>query len=503
MHSSNRDNLRSAATGSDCSLPGLRQTNVGQLRPSHSNADPGRSAADPFRVRNPGTTLATQQTRPNAVVRDLHRRTMGPDVTERGRAILKDMDDLAEDYFGGVETSALPPLSGGCSTERLEGAYSRAQVFYTPEATPRSWQTGPVDPAGKLFDASNSNLLCMDVQISASRDSIEPMRGPRRSQKSGPLCVVGSADHGLKVFDIVSMKEKKNLYNKTNGHTEWVTTCKFLTDGRVISGGMDSKLCLWDNVSTGGPARAQDLVGHTGSVSKVDVNDCNRAVSASYDRTLRIWDCSNYGSEMGVLAGHKGPVMQFDWCGSEVLSGDRQGTAKVWDLNTSACVCTMATKRGQIGALGHLLHNDFGLITLFGDQGGVLTCVDLRQGKKPIFQREVHPGGVVSGIRAIPSTPYIVTCGADKRIVVMDPRRNFELLFEFTDHTDFIYSLETFGPLVLSGAGNGWLMVHDTIKGKCCYGLGANEGAVREIIASPSYLVAAGDDGKAAVYTYQ
>jgi hypothetical protein len=38
----------------------------------------------------------------------------------------------------------------------------------------------------------------------------------------------------------------RELFSKNYGHSEWVTTCAHLTDGRLLSGGMDSKLCLWD-----------------------------------------------------------------------------------------------------------------------------------------------------------------------------------------------------------------------------------------------------------------
>lgn len=74
-----------------------------------------------------------------------------------------------------------------------------------------------------------------------------------------------------------------------------MTTCKFLPSGQVLSGGMDSKLCLWDSVTRSGggggagPARCRDLLAHTGSISQVEVNDRGSvALSASYDRTLRL-----------------------------------------------------------------------------------------------------------------------------------------------------------------------------------------------------------------------
>lgn len=446
-----------------------------------------------------GTTGAlTTKPTPQQTAFELQKNYQGPAKTAKGRAIQQDLQDLGDDYFGGVESRA-PPSHAASTPE--DSVYARYTKSYSASAVPRQWRTGPRDSTGRIFDASDSNLLCMDVMLPESGGGKGPAR-QGRGASSGGLVVVGSADHGLKVFDIETLREKKNLYTKTCGHTEWVTTCKFLRSGMVISGGMDSKLCLWDPVNRGGPARCRDLLGHTGSISQVEVNDCSTAISASYDRTLRIWDCDSAGRELGCLAGHKAPVMQFAWSGTQVISGDRQGQAKVWDLNTASAIATLATKRGQIGALAHLLHRDFGNLTMFGDQGGVLTVLDLRDSKTPVFQGDLHPGGVLSGIKTISDEPYVVTCGADRRILVLDPRRNYEAVHEFTDHQDFIYSMETFGDLVLSGAGNGWLLVHDTKTGKCCYGLGANAAAVREIRMSPSFLICAGDDGKASVYDF-
>lgn len=69
------------------------------------------------------------------------------------------------------------------------------------------------------------------------------------------------------------------------GHTEWVTCVAYLHDGRIVSGGMDAKLCVW--AASG--VRCQDLVGHIGSVSDVSsIGDV--AVSAGYDKTVRVWD---------------------------------------------------------------------------------------------------------------------------------------------------------------------------------------------------------------------
>jgi WD40 repeat protein len=95
----------------------------------------------------------------------------------------------------------------------------------------------------------------------------------------GETVVTASADHALHCYNSRTGKRTKNLFSKRYGHTDWVTTCALLSDGRVLSGSMDKRLCLWDK----GIVQCKDLVGHNGSISKVKVDSSNIAISASYD----------------------------------------------------------------------------------------------------------------------------------------------------------------------------------------------------------------------------
>lgn len=450
-------------------------------------------------------------------------------VTTKGRQIREDVDNMMDAYYGngGVNEynnlGSMGGMVGGCATG-LRGGHARGvpedestqqidvrtsnvrggvtnnrtalasctapAVADSAMSKPQtalarmnpSWQRGPKNEEGRTFDASDRNLLCMDVR--------------------GDSAVVGSADHGLKVFDINTMRERRNLYGKKCGHTEWVTSVAYLSDGRILSGGMDSKLCLWHASAL----KCDDLLGHTGSISQVEVSPNGIAVSSSYDRTLRVWNCASR-SCLSSLVGHGQPVTNFAWAGTMVMSGDRRGTVKVWDLESSSCAATYETKGGQIGSLGHLLHPDMGQISMVGDQKGTVSIFDFRRnGATPIYSDTLHPGGVVSGLKGMPLSGgnggLIVSCGADRKINVLDPRMNFKPIHVMADHKDFIYSMEVFGDLVISGGGNGWLLVHDTKSGKCLYGLGANAAAIRCIFASNEHLVAAGDDGKAMVYDF-
>ena len=143
--------------------------------------------------------------------------------------------------------------------------------------------------------------------------------------------VVGSSDHALYVVDVATGKKRRTLYTETAGHAEWVTACQYLPDGRILSGGMDSQLCLWEANSS----RCQQLSAHAAPISAVDVSHATAtAVSASYDKSVRVWDVtSRKASESSCLTGHTAPVLQLV-CGSgdNVLTGDRGGTVIMWGV---------------------------------------------------------------------------------------------------------------------------------------------------------------------------
>ena len=63
----------------------------------------------------------------------------------------------------------------------------------------------------------------------------------------------------------------------------------------------------------------------------------DRIVTASYDKTARIWDVSK-GREIAILKGHQGPVERagFSPDGRRVITAARDGTARIWDADSGA-----------------------------------------------------------------------------------------------------------------------------------------------------------------------
>ena len=111
-------------------------------------------------------------------------------------------------------------------------------------------------------------------------------------------------------------------------------------DGRrAVSASADNTLKVWD-LERG--RALPTLEGHSDSVNGVAVTGAGgRAVSASDDSTLKVWDLES-GRALRTLAGHS------DWVngvaltkeGRRAVSASWDKTLKVWDLETAQCIAT-------------------------------------------------------------------------------------------------------------------------------------------------------------------
>jgi len=95
---------------------------------------------------------------------------------------------------------------------------------------------------------------------------------------------VGSWDGAIFIFDVITGKQTAIL----SGHTSWVRSVAFSSDGRsLVSGGDDATVKLWD-MQTGGVIKI--FHGHAGWIYSVSISaDCSM-VSGSSGNTIYLWD---------------------------------------------------------------------------------------------------------------------------------------------------------------------------------------------------------------------
>jgi WD40 repeat protein len=89
---------------------------------------------------------------------------------------------------------------------------------------------------------------------------------------------------------------------------------------------------------------AQKRRGHTDRVTEVVITpDGRRAVSASADGTLKVWDLES-GEELRTLAGHTDRINELAVTpdGRRVVSASDDGTLKVWDPESGTLIASFS-----------------------------------------------------------------------------------------------------------------------------------------------------------------
>jgi len=248
---------------------------------------------------------------------------------------------------------------------------------------------------------------------------------------------------------------------KMTGHRDWVTSlvCPQTTDSSVlvVSGSRDNSLVSWTaNTSRSFlddefalPARR--LEGHSGFVQDVALtNNAEYALSASWDRSLRLWNLKT-GACFGKFLGHTKDVLStaFSPDNRHILSGGRDGKLKIWNVK-GECVYTLEKD----------CHTDW------------VSCVRF----SPAVQ-----------------SPVIVSGGWDNVVKVWS-LSDFRCLHTLKGHTGYVSSVTVSpdGSLCASGGKDGVAKLWDLNRGESLYELACNE-TINQLAFSPNryWLVAA------------
>ena len=371
--------------------------------------------------------------------------------------VTTDGDPFIDHYGGRAKSKVYEKI---ISTESVVTAPNRKpSSSIAHQSGERIWST----------NLSDRNLLCMSVY--------------------GDEAVVGSADHALYSVSVRTGNKIRQLYSKSTGHSEWVTCLTHCGgEGKILSGGMDGALWLW-NGSAG-----VSLKGHVGSISKVRVGSSTIAVSASYDRSLKIWNVANRRMSAS-LHGHKGAVLDFCFLGwsenLEISSVGRDGLVKIWDGKTG---CEKGSFRGS--EKGHV-NNCISLssdIFATGAQDGSLRLWDIRE-TKAISVYKLHKAGASISELGLLESDVIASCGTDGRVCLLDSRAGKITTHWEDDHENFIYSMTCMDGAVLTGGGAGNL-VKRSIDGVKLFDIKIDNNAIRCIsVTETNRIVTAGDDG--------
>src|SRR4028118_293936 len=135
------------------------------------------------------------------------------------------------------------------------------------------------------------------------------------------------------------------------GHTESVNAVAIAPDGlTAISASEDKTLKIWDT-ETG--RELKTLTGHSEWVNAVAIApDGKTAISASWDKTLKIWDTET-GRELKTFTGHSSGVKAVAIApdGKTAISASYDKTLKIWDTETGRELKTLTGHSSWVRAV--------------------------------------------------------------------------------------------------------------------------------------------------------
>jgi WD40 repeat protein/tRNA A-37 threonylcarbamoyl transferase component Bud32 len=164
----------------------------------------------------------------------------------------------------------------------------------------------------------------------------------------GTKFITGGWNHSAEIWETASGKPLATLPHDGL----YVHAVALSPDGKfVATGGNDRRapLRLWE-VATGRPVLVGEFSGHGDAVLSVAFSrDGTKLLSASYDKTARLWDTKS-GKELKSFLGHSWWVWAAAFSPDEerVVTASQDGSAIIWRTETGARIAQFLEHRGPV-----------------------------------------------------------------------------------------------------------------------------------------------------------
>lgn len=349
------------------------------------------------------------------------------------------------------------------------------------------------------------------VEATRQRDETRRLLGASFQEQGRQLLVdghpmqalpflVAAREAGIENVPLQMLFAASSIQRATiSGHRGAVLGAQFSPDGtRVLTASADRTARVWD-VATGRPVSPP--LKHQWSVNAASFSpDGARVVTASSDNTARVWDATT-GEALTAPLEHEDEVLaaSFSPDGRRVVTASRDKTARVWDATTGKAVAPpLGHKNGLLAA--SFSPDGARIVTASWDR--TARVWDAATGK-PLTPPLSHPDGWVHTASFSPDGARVVTASDDKSARVWDARTGTALTLPF-EHEGCVLSV-SFSPdggRIVTGSDDGVARVWDAATGKSLTPPLAHRDKVVAVSFSPDgkRVVTASQDGTARVW---